>query len=88
MQLLDEAATGDLRGAIGAMEWERRYRTEPQFRADHFVKAWRELGDRHELFERRGDEAAARRIAAQMAGLAKGLERDPQVEILPSPPYR
>jgi len=82
MQLIDDAAAGNIRGAIGAMEWERRYRTEPQFRANHFVKAWRQLGDRHELLERRGDEAAARRIAAQMTGLAKGLERDPQVESL------
>lgn len=82
MQLLDEAAAGNSSGAIGAMEWERRYRTEPQFRANHFVRAWRELGDRHELFERRGDEAAVRRIATQMAGLAKRLERDPQLESL------
>jgi hypothetical protein len=82
MQLLDDAATGNPRGAIGAIKWERRCRTEPQFRANHFVKAWRELGDRHELFERRGDDAAARRIASQMAGLAKSLERDPQMESL------
>jgi hypothetical protein len=82
MRLLDDAATGNSRAASGAMEWERRYRTEPQFRANHFVKAWRELGDRHELFERRGDEAAARRIVTRMAGLAKSLERDPQVESL------
>jgi hypothetical protein len=38
--------------------------------------------DRHELFERRGDDAAARRIAAQMTVFAKSLERDPQVESL------
>jgi len=82
MQLVDDAAAGNTRGAIGAMDWERRYRTEPQFRANHFVRAWRQLGDRHELFERRGDEAAARRIAAAMTGLAKTLERDPQVESL------
>jgi hypothetical protein len=64
------------------MEWERRYRSEPQFRADHFVKAWRQLGDRHDSYETRGDERAARRIAAQMTGLAKSLERDPQLESL------
>ncbi|MGN6850078.1 MAG: Ti-type conjugative transfer relaxase TraA [Sphingomicrobium sp.] len=80
MGLLDETAAGNTRGAIGAMEWERRYRTEPAFRAEHFVNAWKQLGDRHEAFERRGDERAARRIAAQMIGLAKSLERDPQLE--------
>lgn len=64
------------------MEWERRHRTDPQFRADHFVKTWRHLGDRHEMFERRGDEGGARRVADQMTGMAKSLERDPQVESL------
>lgn len=82
MGLLREAAAGQPANAIRGMEWERRYRTEPQFRADHFVKAWRQLGDRHEFHDRRGDEARARRIAAQMAGLAKSLERDPQLESL------
>jgi len=82
MQLIDDAAAGNSRAAIRALEWERRYRTEPQFRANQFVKAWRQLGDHHEQFERRGNEAAARRIASQMAGLAKSLERDPQVESL------
>ena len=82
MELIDEAVAGNTRPAIHAMEWERRYRNDPQFRADHFVKTWRQLGDRHEMFERRGDEAAARRIAEQMTVFAKTLERDPQLESL------
>ena len=82
MSLLQEAAAGESTNALRGMEWERRYRTEPQFRADHFVKTWRQLGDRHELHERRGDERGAQRIAAQMTGLAKTLERDPQLESL------
>jgi Ti-type conjugative transfer relaxase TraA len=82
MGLLQEASAGQPANAIRGMEWQRRYRTEPQFRADHFVRTWRQLGDRHELHEQRGDEGAARRIAAQMTGLAKSLERDPQLESL------
>ncbi|MGQ0590362.1 MAG: Ti-type conjugative transfer relaxase TraA, partial [Sphingosinicella sp.] len=82
MQMIGETAAGTSRNAINAMEWERRHRTDPQFRADHFVKTWRQLGDRHEMFERRGDEGSARRIADQMTGMAKSLERDPQVESL------
>ncbi|MES2136664.1 MAG: Ti-type conjugative transfer relaxase TraA [Pseudomonadota bacterium] len=82
MGLLEDAAAGQSANAIRGMEWERRYRTEPKFRADHFVKTWRQLGDRHELHERRGDERGAQRIAAQMTGLAKSLERDPQLESL------
>jgi Ti-type conjugative transfer relaxase TraA len=82
MQMIGETAAGNFRTAISAMEWERRHRTDPQFRADHFVKTWRQLGDRHERLERRGDEGGARRVADQMTGLAKSLERDPQVESL------
>lgn len=82
MGMIDDAVAGNTRPAIRAMEWERRYRTEPQFRAENFVKTWRHLGDRYEMFERQGDERAAERIRAQMTGLAKSLERDPQVESL------
>lgn len=82
MGMVDETAAGKAGPAIHAMDWERRYRTDPQFRADHFVKTWQRLSDRYETHERRGDENAVRRIAAQMTGLAKGLERDPQVESL------
>ena len=80
MQLIGEAADGDGRSAVRAMDWEQRYRTDPRFRADHFVKVWRQLGDRHEALERRGEDGAANRLRAQMTGLAKSLERDPQVE--------
>jgi hypothetical protein len=82
MGLLQDAAAGQPADAIRGMEWERQYRIEPQFRADHFIRMWRRLGDQHELHERRGDEGAARRIAAQITELAKSLERDPQLESL------
>jgi Ti-type conjugative transfer relaxase TraA len=82
MDLIGETAAGGASAAIAAMDWERRYRTDPDLRAEHFVRSWREMGDRHEVFERRGDESGASRIARQMAQLAKTLERDPQVESL------
>jgi len=82
VKLIDEFAAGKAGIANSAMDWERRYRTDPQFRANYFVKTWRQLGDRHEAFERRGEESQARRIAAQMTAFAQGLERDPQVESL------
>jgi hypothetical protein len=82
MDLIGETAAGGAGAAIAAMDWERRYRTDPDLRAEHFVRSWREMGDRHEVFERRGDESGASRIARQMAQLAKTLERDPQVESL------
>lgn len=49
MGLLQEALAGQPANAIRGMEWERRYRSEPGFRADYFVRTWQQLGDRHEL---------------------------------------
>jgi Ti-type conjugative transfer relaxase TraA len=82
MQLIGDAAAGNTGPALKAMEWEGRYRADPQLRADQFVKTWRQLGDRHESFERRGDEHGANRVRVQMTALAKTLERDPQMESL------
>jgi Ti-type conjugative transfer relaxase TraA len=82
MGMIEDTVSGKVTNAIRAMDWEKRYRTEPQFRAEHFVRTWKQLGDRHEAFERHGDERSAQRIAAQMTGFAKSLERDPQVESL------
>jgi hypothetical protein len=82
MQLMNDAADGRAAGALSAMDWERSFRTDPQVRADHFVRSWRHLGDRHEAFEQRGEERAANGVRAQMTALAKTLERDPQLDSL------
>lgn len=82
MQLVGDAAAGNTGPAIKAMEFEQRYRTDPHRRADQFVKTWRALGDRYEMFERQGNERAADRVRGQMSAFAKTLERDPQVESL------
>jgi len=82
MQLVSDAAAGNTRPAIKAMELEQRYRTDPQLHADQFVKTWRALGDRHEMFDRQGNQRAAHRVRGQMTAFAKTLERDPQVESL------
>jgi Ti-type conjugative transfer relaxase TraA len=82
MQLMSDAAAGNTGPAIKALGLEERYRTDPQLRADQFVKTWRALGVRHEMFEGQGNEQAADRVRGQMTALAKTLERDPQVESL------
>lgn len=82
MQMMNDAADGRAAGALRAMDWERSFRTDPKVRADHFVRSWRHLGDRHEAFEQRGDERAANGVRAQMTALAKTLERDPQLDSL------
>jgi Ti-type conjugative transfer relaxase TraA len=82
MQLVNDAAAGNTGPAIKAMGLEQRSRSDPQLRPDQFVKTWRALGDRHEMFERQGNEPAAHRVRAQMTAFAKTLERDPQLESL------
>ncbi|HZG47852.1 MAG TPA: Ti-type conjugative transfer relaxase TraA [Allosphingosinicella sp.] len=82
MGLIDEAAAGRTRAAIRAMVLQAELRQDPHARADRFVAEWRRLGDRHEAFERAGDERGAGRVADQMRAFAKQLERDPQVESL------
>jgi hypothetical protein len=82
MRLLDEVVEGRTGAAIKSMEWERRFRGDPQLRADHFVKTWRALTDQHSAFENKGDEKSANRVRAQMSVIARGLERDAQVESL------
>jgi len=40
MKLIDEIAASDAKRGLRAMDWERRYRTDPALRADMFVKEW------------------------------------------------
>jgi cell fate (sporulation/competence/biofilm development) regulator YlbF (YheA/YmcA/DUF963 family) len=82
MGLIEEAVAGRTRAAIRAMVLQAELRQDPHARADRFVAEWRRLGDRHEAFERAGDERGAGRVADQMRAFAKQLERDPQVESL------
>ena len=53
---------------------------DPNVRADRFVERWQELqGQRQQLRGWQHDEARGK-VEGQMNGLAKSLERDPQVE--------
>jgi Ti-type conjugative transfer relaxase TraA len=67
---------------IERLDQERAMQSDPNVRADRFVERWQELeGQRHQL---RGwqHDAARGKVEGQMQGLAKSLERDPQVESL------
>ncbi|MCP4025294.1 MAG: Ti-type conjugative transfer relaxase TraA, partial [Sphingomonas sp.] len=80
--LLREAAAGRSGPMIAAMAQEARVRTDPHLRADRFVKLWQELQSQHADFERAGYAAGRDKAGQEMADMAKGLERDPQVESL------
>lgn len=80
--LAREAADGRSQGAIRAMRLEAEIRIDPAQRADRFVSDWQRLGQARQAMQREGDIKGAQRLTNRMTDMAKGLERDPQVESL------
>jgi Ti-type conjugative transfer relaxase TraA len=80
--LASEASSGQVRQALRAMQLEAEIRIDPDKRADRFVEGWQQLGRHREELQRDGDFRGARKVSEQMAGMAKSLERDPQMESL------
>ena len=65
---------------ITGMKRENAALQDPNVRAERFVKRWQELeGQRRELYGWQHDEVRGK-VESQMSGLAKSLERDPQVD--------
>lgn len=81
-ELVHEAAQGRSTAALRAMQLEAEIRTDPFQRANRFVESWQQLRRRHGELVRNGDMSAAQRVAQSMSGMAKSLERDPQLESL------
>jgi len=79
-ELAAEAASGNARRAIRALQLETELRTEPAHRADRFVERWRELGQTSQRQYQAGDMSGYRSTRAEMGNMAKSLERDPQLE--------
>src|SRR3546814_6935663 len=80
--LLREAAAGRSGPMIEAMAQEARVRADPNLRADRFVERWQGLKQERDRLYRAGDMAGRERTGKEMAGMAKSLERDPQVELV------
>lgn len=80
--LVDDAANGRTTAAIRAMALESEVRSDPTLRADRFVEDWQKLRSRHLALGRAGDDVGMRRVQGGMNAMAKGLERDAQVESL------
>ena len=78
--LLSDAAKGQTNRIIRALQAEAEIRTNPTLRADRFVAEWQGLSKAHNRTERAYDFDGAKAVRANMALLAKSLERDPQVE--------
>ncbi|MCI3181595.1 Ti-type conjugative transfer relaxase TraA [Caulobacter sp. CCUG 60055] len=81
-ELATEAASGNTRRAIRALQLETELRTDPGLRADRFVERWQNL---HRASDERygaGDYSGHRAARAEMGNMAHSLERDPQMESL------
>ncbi|NLR73483.1 Ti-type conjugative transfer relaxase TraA, partial [Novosphingobium sp. ERN07] len=81
-ELIREVAEGRSQGAVRAMQAEADVRADPALRADRFVTDWQRLGQARQAMQRDGDTKGAQRLTTRMADMAKGLERDAQVESL------
>ena len=79
-ELIREAAEGRSLAAMQAMQAEAEIRIDPSQRADRFVEGWQQLRQQHGELVRDGDFRGAKTAAQHMADMAKGLERDAQLE--------
>ncbi len=81
-ELISEAASGRTTNAIRAMQLEAEIRTNPTLRADRFVSDWQRLHRQREKAFDAGNYGRANATTSNMAAMAKGLERDAQVDSL------
>jgi Ti-type conjugative transfer relaxase TraA len=79
-ELAHEAATGQVRRAIRALQLETELRTDPQRRADRFVERWHKLDQASQRQYQAGDMSGYKATRTNMGDMAKSLERDPQLE--------
>ncbi|WP_338425997.1 Ti-type conjugative transfer relaxase TraA [Sphingopyxis kveilinensis] len=79
-QLIEQSANGKTQNAIRAMQLESEMAKSPAMRADRFVERWQVLDRQRRQLIRNYEDNRANKVADRMIGMAKGLERDPQVE--------
>jgi len=81
-ELIDQAASGKTAAAIRAMTLEAEMRIDAAQRADRFVAEWQQKSRQLHALNRTGDYEAIHRAQDGMIGMAKSLQRDPQLESL------
>lgn len=81
-ELATEAASGNTRRAIRALQLETELRTDPGLRADRFVERWQNLHRASDQCYAAGDYGGHRAARTEMGNMAHSLERDPQMESL------
>jgi Ti-type conjugative transfer relaxase TraA len=78
--LASDVAGGRLNRAIRALQLETELRTDPGRYADRFVERWQKLDQSSLRQYRSGDFSGYKSTRSAMADMARGLERDPQLE--------
>ena len=79
-ELALEAASGNPARAIRALQLETELRIDPRRRADRFVEDWQKLDQASLRQYQAGDMSGYRATRSAMGDMARGLERDPQLE--------
>jgi len=79
-ELALEAASGNSARAIRALQLETQLRTNPSRRADRFVERWQKLDHTSQRQYQAGDMSGYKATRSAMGGMAKSLQRDPQLE--------
>jgi len=77
---ISEAVNGRTQAAIRAMQLEADMARDHTLRADVFVQRWQALDRQRRRLLGAYEENRAYKVADRMIGMAKSLERDPQVE--------
>jgi Ti-type conjugative transfer relaxase TraA len=81
-ELIAEAASGRTANAVRAMQLEAEIRTNPAMRADRFVSDWQRLHRQRDQAFQSDNYRCAEAATSSMGAMAKGLERDAQVDSL------
>ncbi|KTW14886.1 hypothetical protein NS258_06420 [Sphingomonas sanguinis] len=68
--------------AARALALEEETRSDRALRADRFVEDWTRHARRAAAFDRNGERWRGDEVREAMTGMAKSLERDPQLESL------
>jgi Ti-type conjugative transfer relaxase TraA len=80
-ELAREAASGNnLARVIRALQFETEIRINPNRLADRFVERWQRLDHASQRQYQAGDMPGYRATRSAMGDMARGLERDPQME--------
>jgi Ti-type conjugative transfer relaxase TraA len=87
LSLIPQAVKGRTDRAIQAMEQQAKLRIEAQRvaaanerRADAFVDQWQRQSEQYRTLRKSSSAAASDKVRASLVNMAKGLERDPQLE--------